>query len=74
MQVDDLGDMDVAQPATLDKDKHIDALEDKVDELEKLVRKLRGALASRPDHIDYKERYEEILANYNKLLAENLPF
>jgi regulator of replication initiation timing len=72
--VENLGDMETTSVKTLDEAKHIEALENLVDELREQLSVLQAQVSERPDHIDYKERYEQVVVIYHELLDSHLPF
>ena len=52
------------------QDEHIEHLEDEVEKLREIIKQLRQAQDIAPKHKDY----DTLLANYNKLINDSLPF
>lgn len=69
----DLGDMEVVNPASKNLDRHIEALETRVDEQDKEIEHLKEQLKEKPTVITQKD-YDRVCKLLRECYNELLPF
>jgi len=77
VNVENLGDTEIVSPKSLHKDKHIDALETKVDRLEEQVISLKQKLkqaTKQPKDFVSQEQYYSILSQLQEYWDTEHPF
>ena len=73
LRYDDLGDTEIVSTISSHKEKHIEALESRVDDLEEENRLLKRELASKPSIVT-QEAYDELCRKYQMEINKYLPF